>query len=149
LSYPVEFWVSEAVIVWKRFLVFPLQCIGIFRLSPSLSPGKHQILEYTGLSGLPWKEKENDDLLSKQFNWDLSEFFLPELLKIHGTHGLIMGQDIGNQDSLEIRIPLGNLKHMAPIEVIQIDFQMEPQWLQNICNYDTKRLDRSNYLGPK
>ena len=48
------------------------------------------------MNGLPREENRNDDLLSEQLNWDLSEYFpIKKWLKIHGTHALITGQDKG------------------------------------------------------
>lgn len=48
-------------------------------------------------------------------------------MKNHGTHGLIVGQDIGNQDCPEVKTLLENPKHMALTAIIQTDFQMVPQ----------------------
>lgn len=48
----------------------------MFRLPSSLSLEEYQSFGInSGLSGLPRWENGNDDLLSKQLNWELSEYF--------------------------------------------------------------------------
>ena len=98
-SYPAEFWVSKVVTVWNECLIFlpyRLECSGC---PPPCPRGQHLSFGRNCLSELPREENRNDDLLSEQLNWDLSEYFpIKKWLKIHGTHALITGQDIGNQD---------------------------------------------------